>query len=445
MAGDAEGGRFYANKLMWLGFGLAAAVGVVNGLHALFPSMPSLESIKCYDVGANITSMPWAAINNGGIGFKLATYPFVVGFAYFIPLDLSFSCWFFYLAGQLYLVYCAALGWTPDTLGYPHYEAQATGAWLALGVVAVLATSRHIRNVWHTAWRGKARAEEMAEAKLYRAAFYGLAAGGMFLLVFTRLLGMAVWAAAVFFIAYFLFAVAITRIRAELGAPHEIYHVNAPKVMTTFFSCETLGPANLGVISSMYWFNRLHRSHPMAHQLEAMKMAERPAIRMKPLAIVLLLAVVIGLLSGYFANLDIAYRDGAQAKCIGFKNWVGQETLSRKYWVFKESGLDTWWLGYSTVGAGIVVLLSVLRGSFLAWPLHPAGYALAVGHALEYFWFAFFVSWLVKLIIVHYGGMKLHKTFVPFFLGLILGDFFIGGLWAIVGPTVGVQTYKIFI
>jgi len=55
------------------------------------------------------------------------------------------------------------------------------------------------------------------------------------------------------------------------------------------------------------------------------------------------------------------------------------------------------------------------------------------------------VSWLAKLIIVRYGGMRLHNQLVPFFLGLVLGDFCIGSVWAIVGPTIGTQTYKVFI
>ena len=100
---------------------------------------------------------------------------------------------------------------------------------------------------------------------------------------------------------------------------------------------------------------------------------------------------------------------------------------------------------YMAVGAMVVIALKGFRGAFVAWPFHPAGYALAISYAMDYFWFAFFVSWLAKLLIVRYGGMKLHNTCVPFFLGLILGDFFIGSIWAIIGPLIQQQTYKVFI
>ena len=34
---------------------------------------------------------------------------------------------------------------------------------------------------------------------------------------------------------------------------------------------------------------------------------------------------------------------------------------------------------------------------------------------------------------------------LPFFLGLILGDYIVGSLWALYGPLQHLQTYKIYI
>jgi len=70
---------------------------------------------------------------------------------------------------------------------------------------------------------------------------------------------------------------------------------------------------------------------------------------------------------------------------------------------------------------------------------------LAISFAMDYFWFAFFVSWLIKLILIRSGGLKMHRRASPFFLGLILGDYVLGSIWAILGPTFGFRNYKIFI
>jgi hypothetical protein len=64
---------------------------------------------------------------------------------------------------------------------------------------------------------------------------------------------------------------------------------------------------------------------------------------------------------------------------------------------------------------------------------------------MDYFWFAFFISWLAKLMLIRYGGMRMHRAAIPFFLGLILGDYVVGSIWAIYGPAANVPSYKIFI
>lgn len=89
MAAEDSGPKFYANKIMWAGFCIAFAIGVINGLHALYPSFPVLQGIKQYPLTTSLTTRPWNALGQGGNGFQIAAYPFAIGLAYFIPLDLS--------------------------------------------------------------------------------------------------------------------------------------------------------------------------------------------------------------------------------------------------------------------------------------------------------------------------------------------------------------------
>lgn len=447
MAAEDSGKRFYANRFMWAGFAIAFLIGLINGLHTLFPSMPYIEGIKHYNIGVLLKDPPWNAMQRGGNGFQITGYPFTIGLAYFMPLDLSFSCWFFYIARKIVQVLGAAMGWdSGGNNAFPYYESQSSGAWLALGAIIIAGSMPYLKSVWRQAWSREKEEQDPTESGLYRKAFVGLGVGALLLLLFAKRMGMAGWAAIVFFCIYFVIAIAITRVRAELGTPHEIYFVNPQQIMVSLFGYNILGPANLTLISTLYWFNRGYRSHPMPNQLESFKMAEGTAIRIKPLVFALMLATVVGLLSSYYSNLSVTYHEGAQAKCMGYKWWVGAESFDRlRNWIIEKPGPDEVRLSYMAVGAAIVVGLSKIRGAFAGWPFHPAGYALAVSYAMDYFWFAIFLSWLAKSIIVRYGGMKLHNMLVPFFLGLVLGDFTIGSIWAIVGPAIGTQTYKIFI
>ena len=97
------------------------------------------------------------------------------------------------------------------------------------------------------------------------------------------------------------------------------------------------------------------------------------------------------------------------------------------------------------VGMAIVVILHVLRTRFFWWPLHPAGYPLAVSFAIDYFWFTFLISWTVKAIILRVGQVRGYQRSIPFFFGLILGDFITGGLWMIYGVLTQQQTYMIYL
>lgn len=444
MTADDSGKKFYSNKLMWIGFGIAFLIGLINGLHVLYPSLPALQGVKQMDMGMYFPDRPWNAVNRLR-GLSISMYPFTIGLAYFIPLDLSFSCWFFYVARKLWQVIGAIMGWdSAGTSGFPYWDAQSSGAWLALSVVIVMGTLPHLKSVWKDAFRSNGTPEQMRESSLYRKSFYILGIGSCFLIALSGWMGLPFYYAIVFYAIYFLLAIAITRVRAELGTPHEIYFVNPQQIMVGMLGF--IGIANLTVLQSMYWFNRCYRSHPMPNQLEAMKMADGTAIKIRPLIFVLVLSTVVGLLSAYWANLNVTYHAGGQAGCLGFKWWVGAESFDHLTDLIRNRhGIDFVWVIHVILGAVIVIGLSCMRAAFVNWPFHPAGYALAISFAMDYFWFAFFVAWLIKLLIIRYGGMKLHNTCVPFFLGLVLGDFFIGSIWAIIGPAIGTQAYKIFI
>jgi hypothetical protein len=52
-------------------------------------------------------------------------------------------------------------------------------------------------------------------------------------------------------------------------------------------------------------------------------------------------------------------------------------------------------------------------------------------------WFSVFVSWLLKLLILKYGGLYLYRVLKPFFLGLILGEATAAGFWLVVDFLMG--------
>jgi hypothetical protein len=443
MTMDGGAGTFFKDKMMWAGFAVAGCIVLMNGLHVLFPQVPYLSIIKQYDLRQHITERPWTAIRR----MTISMYPFAIGLAFFLPTDLSFSCWFFYVLRMAEEVLGATFGWE-QAKGFPYFNQQATGAWLALALIALYGCRFAFGEAWKTAW-GRLHPPPSTlnpETGLLRWAFVGLAFGTALLIGITMLAGMSLWAAAVFFAVYFLLALAMTRVRAELGTPHEIYFVNPQRFMVETLGTSLLGAQNLTVLSVFYWFNRCYRCHPMPNQMEAFKIGEQSRMATCKLVAAIVLATVAGLLFSYWANLQVCYAEGALAKCVGFKRWVGNESFGTlQTWLNAPVKPESTNIGFIIVGFLITIGLKALRTQFTALPFHPAGYGLAISYAMDYFWFAFFISWLIKIAVIRYGGLKTHKKAISFMLGMIMGDYVCGSIWAIIGPALAKETYKIFI
>jgi hypothetical protein len=80
---------------------------------------------------------------------------------------------------------------------------------------------------------------------------------------------------------------------------------------------------------------------------------------------------------------------------------------------------------------------------FTWWPLHPLGYLVAYSAGMKILWFPFFLGWLCNHMVLHYGGTSLFNKVRFLFIGLILGDFLMGGIFAVIG-LFNDQSYNVF-
>ena len=132
-------GRFFKSPWIWVGLMIGASIDIVNGLNFLFPSVPSLGG-KQYYLRRIFTDPPWNAIGWS----PMAIFPFGVGLSFFIPLDLSFSCWAFWLIWRLERLIDSVMGWRALVL-FPYEAEQSHGAYLGLCIFALWMSRRHLR------------------------------------------------------------------------------------------------------------------------------------------------------------------------------------------------------------------------------------------------------------------------------------------------------------
>ena len=94
------------------------------------------------------------------------------------------------------------------------------------------------------------------------------------------------------------------------------------------------------------------------------------------------------------------------------------------------------------VGFLIAMFLQVMRTRFPWWPFHPLGFAVTSSWEINLVWLPLFIAWVLKLAILRYGGRQGFSKSIPFFLGLILGQFVVGSLWNLYGIAAQVPTYQ---
>ena len=425
--------RFLRSKPMWIGFALAAGMDIINGLHFLYPSVPGLGG-RLYDL---LPFFPGKPLN--AIGWTpVAVFPYAVGLAFFIPLDLSFSCWFFYLFWKLELIIASAIGLRtlPE---FPYVEQQTSGAYIGLCIIAIWAARKHIGGVIKTAVLGRSRGlDDSDEAMRYRTTIIVMLAAMALLTLFCLRLGMSVPVILIFLVLYFALSTAITRMRAELGSPVHDLHFSGPDMMITkAVGARGLSPGNLTGLSFLWFFNRAYRGHPMPHQLEGFKLAERSGASNKKMLIAILLAGIVATPISFWAYLHAGYKIG------GPFGYSSRPFTALQGWMYNPTSPDYAAAGAMGVGLISTIFLAAMRMRFIWWLFHPAGFAVSSSWSMNVFWGSIFLSWAIKFAILRLGGLKLHRQSIPFFLGLILGEFVIGSIWSIRGVVFGVASYRI--
>jgi hypothetical protein len=63
---------------------------------------------------------------------------------------------------------------------------------------------------------------------------------------------------------------------------------------------------------------------------------------------------------------------------------------------------------------------------------------------MYWLWCPFLIAWFSKVMIIRYGGMKMYRQALPFFLGMVLGDYVISSLWAILAWCLKMEIYRCF-
>ena len=452
---DGGSTPLWTNRLFWGGVLLPCVLETMAVIHfTMVPTFPLPVHIKpdsTLDLGQYVTTSPWNSIGYTTTAF----YPLVIGLTYLLSLDVSFSCWFFYLFTKVQSVGATAFGFRdpgagPTLANMPYIAEQGVGAFVGLAVFSLWLARPHLAAAWRTAFRKSGEVDDSDEPMTYRAAYVGLIASSLLLVGFGVALGLTLALSLTFWGLLLLLAVTFTRIRAEAGLPWgQGPWGNAHGTMISFAGSRSFSAHELTAFSFTRWFDADWRCLSMPAQMEAMKIGDATTPRpMNPrhLTAAILVAIVVGSLAAWGSCLGIYYHYGADnATMNGWRTGQGHYPYDElQGWLNSAKPTDSARITASLVGMAVVLLLGLLRTRFTWWPLHPIGYAVGSTDTMTWIWFPVLLGWLVKVLILRYGGVKVYRQALPFFIGLVLGDYTISCLWALYFLASGHAGYRTF-
>ena len=389
--------------------------------------------------------------------------PIIVGIAFLVSLEVSFSVWASYwlfniIYWMIHLVKpeirdSVYTGWSGGN-NYPFPMEQMLGACICFTIILVWkalhskqASAEHatlLTEDEHGAYipRRLNTAGMIIFPLLALALMWNLGVNNIFFLLFIGLTCLAI-------------TIAAARIRAETGLHTHHVTYEFTRLPMIFGMTGWLGTRAYTIYLSLAFLpvSLLFRTLPQ--QLENMELARRNSIRYSTVAAASLAAFLAAISVGMVSFILFAYYFGesfyAGESLLPPAPVASAFNLARyPLWVahfLGESGLDKFtsvhWvrMWFIAGGAAVFGLLVFLRGRFLGFKLHPAGYLVllltpyftwvspytrgagAPGSAanMSLIWGSCLVAWGAKKIIIKYGGMNFYRRAKPFFIGLVLG------------------------
>lgn len=414
---------FLKDKILWVGFFIPFLVYGLKGLNVIFPAFPS----------PNI--FPSFSIMRGVIKIPLFFHFEMIGVAFFMPKDVLFSVWLFPL---IYIFLTGFLKMTGITTGpsvIPSDPATIEISFLSFGALLVYSFSclyisrTYLKNLIFGLSDMKTK-----ENLLEKICLFGFFFAFLYLLIYLKIMGIRFLPALYFLIITILIYLGITRIIAQTG----LAYFSTPMVgflppLYTFGS-KYLGSSSIVNLCVSYAWQSDIRTTVMASTANGLKIGNEFNINLKKLILSILISIFVSYFFTSYFVIKLCYKYGGINLLTwpfsSIQNYIAKNIISSiKEPVRFNKTIGVW----TSSGILIMLFLTIMKNRFLWWPLSPVGFCLGLPLTVYCNWFSVFCAWVVKSIILKYGGVKVYYRIKSLFLGLILGAFITGGIWNIIG------------
>jgi hypothetical protein len=425
------------SPFLWFAVALVTVLHTVNGLHMFYPAIPvALTPIYSSNY---LTVPPLNALN----GIEIAVYPLIIGFAYLLSTEVCFSLWFFYLFFKAEVLIAAMNSWDISSYGSginmgPDFAAyQEAGGVCMMAVWLLWSMRMHLKKAWLRAI-GRGGFDDSNEAMGYSSAFLGLAIGyvGLFvwmtvvarvqvLMAFGVLAGSAfmfvvlAWLVAQAGLLFVQFSFAPSQITADLNPGGG-------------FNVQSLFMGNM--TEHIGWYDSREIMLPTV--LNAQMAAGTVHLSQRSLRKALIGAVALAFIVSAVSSIWLPYTHGGASALSDGWGYISAPQVPFNWAASRVHTIGSHGASIPVnagIGAVVVLAIMLIRNGISWLPIHPAGFLVAATYPMSVMWFSLFVGWALKSPILRYSGLRGYRNFLPFFIGLILGDCLNAMVWTGIG------------
>ena len=442
-------GGFFTNRYLITGLLISFVLHLLGGLHAHYPSVPQIPTLILAG-----HYFPETGLFSGFHKLKIYIYPAFIGFAFLTSRQISCSFWFFFLSGSLLFgllgmlglqVPGSALGVTfGPTMTRPE-EGQMIGAYIVFFFFLIWLARHHIRDIAAQSFLpGRTRANNSSIEWLPpRYALWGVLLGMAGLLTWSTFFGMGMIPGLVLLLAFFMFLVVAMRIVCQGGLPYFTLTAAPADGILALFGSGFFSSA--GLIMAMVMQKVLFvdlRETLMPSLMHAAKAGEKSGHGTK-MGLAIAFSLILGVCVSFAAMLLVCHKYGIRELDL---DWATRTTRAMyentRGLIEVPSTFKAWVVGFGVMGGVTTSILILGYKRFAWWPLHPLGYLTTYSSSMRILWFSIFLGWMCNTLCLRYGGTGLFKKVRFLFVGCILGDFLMGGIWAVTGIVSGI-TYQV--
>ncbi len=414
----------FRDKLFWLGLSITFFFYLMNWI--------SLTS-----TGEVMIGMRKGLIISERFGLTFVLNPDfpILGFSYLIPRSVSLSMWLFLIISTVQNSIFSVAGFRLPGMNAPFGGRTAASTFQGGGAMIVLVfflcwrARRHLADCFRKAFTPAASIDDSDEILPYRTAVIGTILGFFVMCAFLRHAGMP-WFASFFFMLFVMVVfIGLSRIVCQTGLPSAQSQCIPPAYASYLLPPGVITENGYIALGLQYSWTASLRSSVMTTGGHMLRIQDDARIPPRTVFAAIMAALVISYVSSAWVHIHLAYNIGA-LNTTG--TWFGDRifggSMSNEIAnailphlqdpLTGDVVLSRWiWTG---IGAAVMSVLVFLHSKFLWWPIHYIGFPISDSSVIRRWWFAIFLAWLIKGLVLRFGGHNVYRRSVSFFLGVIL-------------------------